>query len=728
MTLKNLLLLFFIFCFTSSFSQMILNRDTSLTITKNGIAFSSAFSGGINAGQFSEIDLNLDGTMDIVVFDKSGNKISPFINDNGNYIYAPKYRSAFPKAQDWMLLADFNCDGKNAIYTYSSAGMAIYENTSTTNLSFSLVTALVLSNYGSNNLNIYISQVDIPAIADIDYDGDLDILTFSITGGFVEYHKNMAMELTGNCDTVAFKLSERCWGLFYEGLNSYTLNCPNCICSSPIANPNNSNAKQKHAGSTLLAIDIDNDNDKDLILGDVSYNNLNLLINGGDNQNALMTSVDSVFPQNHNNTIAANMHVYPATYYLDVTNDGVKDLVVTTNSENNSENFESCWLYSNAGQTNSPDFNFVQTNFLQTDMIDLGKSAFPTFYDYNNDSLLDLVVGNYGYHVVYNDPISSLALFENTGTKDIPKYELIDRDWQGISTVNLNMQLGLPALNISPTFGDLDADGDKDMIIGDADGKLHYFNNQGGNFAITAPNYFNIDVGYFAQPQLVDVDRDGLLDIIIGEQNGSINYCPNSGTATIAAFDTVIEKWGGIDVDTNYINNGYSSPKLIDSSGVYQLFVGSYTGTIYQFTNIDGNLSGQFLPIYSTATTLWDGGRCAFDFADINNDNQPEMILGNLSGGIAYFSSDTLLNDTTTIPSNILNNKQANFSIYPNPASSRITVESSEIGIIKIKNLLGKTIYKSRKSNYLTEINTSQFAKGIYILQLNGMSSKMLIQ
>ena len=104
------------------------------------------------------------------------------------------------------------------------------------------------------------------------------------------------------------------------------------------------------------------------------------------------------------------------------------------------------------------------------------------------------------------------------------------------------------------------------------------------------------------------------------------------------------------------------------------------------------------------------------------------MILGNLSGGIAYFSSDTLLNDTTIISSNILNNKQANFSIYPNPASSRITVESSEIGIIKIKNLLGKTIYKSRKSNYLTEINTSQFAKGIYILQLNGMSSKMLIQ
>ena len=721
MSLKNILFSFLICCCSTAFSQMILNRDTTLSISENGIAFSSAFSGGINAGQFSEIDLNLDGTMDLVVFDKSGNKISPFINDNGNYIYAPEYRSNFPQLHDWMLLADYNCDGKNDIYTYSSGGMAIYENTSNTSLSFSLVTALVLTDYGTNNLNIYISPVDIPAIADIDYDGDLDILTFSILGGFVEYHKNMAMELTGSCDTVAFEFSESCWGLFYEGLNSYILNCPNCQCPQ-ITNPNLTNSKQIHAGSTLLAIDIDNDNDKDLVLGDVSYNNLNLLINGGDNQNAIMISVDSVFPQNNNNTIAANMHVYPATYYLDVTNDGIKDLIVTTNSQNNSENFESCWLYENAGQTNNPDFNFVQTNFLQSDMIDLGTSSFPTFYDYNNDSLLDLVIGNYGYHNANNDPTSSLALFKNIGTKSIPKYELTDRDWQGISSVNLNTVLNIPALNISPTFGDLDGDGDQDMLLGDADGKLHYFSNQGGNFTITAPNYYSIDIGYYAQPQLVDVNRDGLLDIIIGEQDGSVNYCPNSGNTSIAAFDTVIKNWGGIDVDTNYISTGFSSPKLIDSNGVYQIFVGSYSGTIYQFTNIDGNLNGKFTPINSTVNTIWDGGKCAFALADINNDNNPDMILGNLSGGISYFSSDTALVSSTQ------NLQQHSLLIYPNPTSNKLTIESNVTGIVTLKNLLGKTVYTTKKTTNSTSINTSKFAKGIYILQLNGTSSKVLIQ
>ncbi len=704
---------------------MVLNRDTTLNISENNTTFNSAFSGGINSGQFSEVDLNLDGIMDLIVFDKSGNKISPFINDNGNYIYAPKYRNNFPKVHDWMLMADYNCDGKNDIYTYSSGGMAIYENTSTTSLSFSLVTSLVLSNYGSNNLNIYISPVDIPAIADVDYDGDLDILTFSILGGFVEYHKNMAMELTGSCDTVAFEFSESCWGLFYEGLNSYILNCPNCQCP-PIINPNNSNSKQKHAGSTLLAFDIDNDNDMDLVLGDVSYNNLNLLINGGDNQNALMVSVDSVFPQNHSNTIAANMHVYPASYYLDVTNDGIKDLIVTTNSQNNSENFESCWLYENSGQNNNPDFNFVQTNFMQSDMIDLGTSSFPTFYDYNNDNLLDLVIGNYGYHDANNNPISSLALFENIGTPTTTEYDLIDRDWQGISTINLNTNLNIPALNLSPTFGDLDGDNDKDMILGDADGKLHYFSNQAGNFTITAPNYNNIDIGYYSQPQLVDVDRDGLLDIIIGEQDGSINYCPNSGTTTTAIFDTIIKNWGGIDVDTNFISTGYSSPKLIDSNGIYQLFVGSFSGTIYQFTNIDGNLTGQFTPVNSTVSTIWDGGKCAFAFADINNDNNPEMILGNLSGGIAYFSSDTLLNDTTA--TYLTNSTADNFTIYPNPASDRLIITSNSYGTVSVKNLLGYTVIMKEKRNNQLKINTSKLANGIYIVELNKSIQKLIIK
>lgn len=710
--------------FNSSYAQMIFNRDTSLSFFENGLPYKSALDGGINSGQFSNIDLNLDGVMDLIVFDRSGNKLNPYINNNGNYIYAPKYRNNFPKIHDWILMRDYNLDGKNDIFTYSSGGMAVYLNTSNNiDLEFTEVTQLVLSDYGSNFLNIYISPVDIPAISDIDYDGDLDVLTFSILGGFVEYHKNQSMELYGNCDSLIFEFSESCWGLFYEGLNSYILNCQNCQC--PQVN-SNYNAKQKHAGSTILAIDIDNDNDKDLILGDISYNNLNILINGGDSQNAFMVNIDSIFPQNFNNTLAANIQGFPAGYYIDVTSDGIKDLIVTTNSQNNSENYESCWLYENNGQNNEPNFNFIQNNFLQADMLDFGTSAFPVFYDYNNDGLEDLIIGNYGYHNVNNDPTSSLALLENTGSDSIPSFNLIDRDWLNISSINLNTSLNIPALNLSPTFGDLDGDNDKDLILGDADGKLHLFTNIGNNnFQLSNPNFQNIDIGQFAQPQLIDVNRDGLIDIIIGEQDGTINFLPNNGSSNNAIYDTIIENWGGIDVDQSYISTGFSSPFLYDSSGVYILFVGSYSGNIYQFSNIENNIYGQFTESNSTVSNIWDGGKSALTLKDINSDNNPEMIIGNLAGGISYFSSDSIFNDTTILYNNILNKNL--FTIYPNPNQNKINISSTLNGEIKIYNLNGKIVKRKQKISEIEIINISDLEKGIYLIKFLQNTKRFII-
>ena len=144
--MKQLITAFFtIILVLPASSQMILNRDTSLNFKENGITFSSALSGGINSAQFSNIDLNIDGIMDIIIFDKSGNKLIPFINLNGNIIYAPKYRKNFPTIHDWILLIDYNCDGKNDIFTYGGGGISVYLNTSDTDLEFTHIDSLLQS-------------------------------------------------------------------------------------------------------------------------------------------------------------------------------------------------------------------------------------------------------------------------------------------------------------------------------------------------------------------------------------------------------------------------------------------------------------------------------------------------------------------------------------------------------------------------------------------------------
>ena len=126
-------------------------------------------------------------------------------------------------------------------------------------------------------------------IVDVDNDGDIDILTYGQTNQFVEYHQNQSMDLYGIPDSLEFVVMNECWGKFSEDIasNGVTLNDPNPPCvGGNISNPEGNEysihrSTSKHSGSTLLALDYDNSGVLDLVIGDASYSNLNLLINGG---------------------------------------------------------------------------------------------------------------------------------------------------------------------------------------------------------------------------------------------------------------------------------------------------------------------------------------------------------------------------------------------------------------------------------------------------------------
>ena len=121
--MKKIIITFFLLIFqiNLAISQINFSRDTSVKIIQNSIILENAWNGGINSSQFSEIDLNLDGIKDIIVFDRSGNKLSPYLNINGKFIFSPEYRESFPKIENWILLEDYDCDGRNDIFTYSTA-------------------------------------------------------------------------------------------------------------------------------------------------------------------------------------------------------------------------------------------------------------------------------------------------------------------------------------------------------------------------------------------------------------------------------------------------------------------------------------------------------------------------------------------------------------------------------------------------------------------------------
>ncbi len=555
--------------FNDVHGQVGYSRSTDIKVLKtNGDTLINAWAGGFNSVQFSEIDLDLDGIKDLFVFDRTGNRISTFINEGipnqVSYKYDPYYIQFFPKGlEKWVLLRDYNCDGAMDIMTSFSAGVKVYKNVSAINLAFELETNAIQSIYApdnpnSNPINLYINGTDLPAIDDIDNDGDLDILTFDIlTGVQAEYHKNLSIENNGNCDSLTFELSNKCWGYFHENLsdNSVTLYD---TCQWNINNPQKPSGGNKHSGSTLLTIDVDGNNNKDLVLGDVSFNNFTLLVNGDTSpnlDNSSMIAQDSLFPENNNSTIATEIEIFPAGFYLDVNNDNIKDLIVSTNCYGGCKNDNNVWYYNNTGADNNPNFNFIEKDFLQDDMIEIGEGAHPVFFDYNNDGLMDIIVGNYGFYEPSVGPllyISGLSLYENIGTQSSPLFQFITSDYANISTTNLDIINSRPTLGLHPTFKDLDADSDLDMILGDYNGKIHYFANTAGAgntavFTLTTPDYFNIDVGNNATPLLYDLDNDGLNDLVIGKKSGYFSYYKNNGTTTNPNFILITDSLGFIN-------------------------------------------------------------------------------------------------------------------------------------------------------------------------------------
>lgn len=750
------LMLFFL-CFAAMQSTAQMLYYLPMEINKDGQPLTLGDFGGFNNPQFSPGDINNDGTEDLIVFDRTDNRFFTFINNGTpntiDYTYAPEYALNFPKTDKWSLLRDYNCDGIPDLFARPVApidGIAVWLGSYNANneLTFSSVSLTpnplwfqdVLFYYTVSNFPAVVNVIntDVPTIDDIDGDGDLDILSFRQTGGYVVHYENMSQEMGYGCDSLIFELRTDCWGRFRESAvtNDVFLSPSVDSCygtkyfvagKGDLDNPHDTihgiggtQGGVRHAGSTTMTFDLDNDGDKEILIGDVSFSNVVMLTNGYNADTAWMVSKDSIFP---NYDVPIRMDIFPITFYLDINNDNKKDLLVAPNEPNVSEDIHCAQVYQNQTSDQFPSFQYQQDDFLVGEMLDVGRGSAPTFFDYNNDGLKDLVVGSHGQYAP-NTGVSKgrLHLYENTGTATAPKFDLVDADYLGVAAFDVK--------GVIPTFGDIDGDLDEDLMIGLADGTLYYFENTAGPnnaavFAAVIPFYDSIDVGTNAAPQLLDLNRDGLMDMVIGDFQGIATYYENSGSVGSPLFSVVTTPFpnntlGAIDVRPIGFSRGFATPYFYDNNGNYELYVGSEDGAIFHYDSIDNNLGGVFALRSNNFSNLYEGRYVKLAVADINNDGYRDFVVGNERGGVRFYSLDT----NTVFTSRVIKPETLNISLYPNPANNYITLgfEENIYGsvTVQIVNSLGQVVQNQRFNNIENQqrIELNNLAEGMYFCRV----------
>jgi hypothetical protein len=258
--------------------------------------------------------------------------------------------------------------------------------------------------------------------------------------------------------------------------------------------------------------------------------------------------------------------------------------------------------------------------------VHVGTYSSPVLADLDADGDLDAVVGNGLLQVSY---------FENTGT---PGSAIFVRRLGGANPFD-DVALGHFT---TPELGDLDGDGDLDLMLGEEDGPLNFFRNVGSPAAPAFEQDFEgnpfarVAAGFLSTIELADLDADGDLDALVGRDAASLFYLENIGTAAAPDF---IERSGGADPFAGIGTGGLGIPVLGDVDGDQDLDL--LLGESLRYFE---NTGDRFAPSFTERTgdaNPWDGvdlgSSASPELADLDGDGDLDALIGENGGRLVFF-------------------------------------------------------------------------------------------
>ncbi len=592
-------------------SELIFTFDRQVTpfpvLDTDGRPYALPLVGGLDVPRPQFVDIDGDGDQDLFVQEYSG-QLWHF--ENVGSAKAPRYEWRTSRYMgidigEWYRFVDIDADGlMDLICEKPFSFIHFYKNVgSKTKAAFKYVDVL----RDVDDEPVFMDRQNIPWLVDIDCDQRLDLFVGRVEGTLARF------EAAAPGSTRFEFITENFEGI--EIIGRVGLEMSSEVISAEMTSELIFRPTTRHGANAIAFGDYEGDGDQDLFWGDFFEPGVLLIENVGATCSTPNFQVEPIHLPGAANQMTSG---YNAPMPVDIDADGDLDFFIGVmggafNPVGTSANNLYFWE-----RTSRDAFALRTTRFL--DMLDLGAETVPALGDLDGDGDLDLLVGT------KLDPIAGdsgrLTTFMNDGTATAPRFR------QGDSVPMAG------AHNLAPALGDLDGDGDLDMLLGTWNHDVLWYRNDGTPKAprwvpdpdrtIVPPRASNV------VPTLVDIDTDGDLDLFLGAANGVVLFYRNTGSPKQPVFSLVTERLDNVKAGRR------SVPAFLDinGDGLLDLLVGQEANPVLAYLNIGTRTEPAFS--LHTGFALELSHMASLRLADLDGDGRIDVLAGTVSGGLVF--------------------------------------------------------------------------------------------